>query len=69
VPAPPDAPVNPVRGVPLATRLELTEVHEDTAGEVFMAAPGPQWREIAREEHEAAGDDPPYAFVAWERAD
>lgn len=55
--------------MPLATRLELTEVHEDTAGEVFMAAPGPQWRESAREEHEAAGDDPAYAFVTWERAD
>ena len=55
--------------LPLATKLELTEVHEDTQGDVFMAAPGPQWREAAREEHPAAGNDPAYAFVTWERAD
>lgn len=54
--------------MPLATRLELTEVHEDTNGDVFMAAPGPEWREVSREEHSAQGDDPAYAFVSWERA-
>jgi dihydrofolate reductase len=54
--------------MPLATRLELTEVHEDTAGEVFMAAPGPEWREIAREEHPAQGHDPAYDFVTYVRA-
>jgi dihydrofolate reductase len=53
--------------LPLATRLELTEVHEDTRGEVFMAAPGPEWREVAREEHAADGRWPPYAFVTLER--
>lgn len=54
--------------LPLATRLELTEVHEDTGGDVLMAAPGPEWREIAREEHPAANGDPAYAFVTLERA-
>ena len=54
--------------MPLATRLEITEIHEDTAGDVVMAAPGPEWREVAREEHPAAGDHPAYAFVTWERA-
>ena len=53
--------------LPHATRLELTEVHEDTAGDVFMAAPGPEWREIAREEHAAQGSDPAYAFVTYEK--
>lgn len=53
--------------LPHATRLELTEVHEDTAGEVFMAAPGPEWRETAREAHPAAGPDPAYDFVSYER--
>ena len=52
---------------PLATRLEITEVHEDTAGEVFMDAPGPDWREVAREEHPADDTWPAYAFVTWER--
>ena len=54
--------------MPHATRIELTEVHEDTAGDVFMRAPGPEWREVAREEHPAQGGDPAYAFVSWERA-
>ena len=54
--------------LPLATRLEITEIHEDTAGDVFMAAPGPEWREVAREERAAQGGDPAYAFVTWERA-
>src|SRR5690606_9313713 len=54
--------------MPLATRLELTEVDEDTAGDVLMPAPGPAWREIAREEHPAQGRDPAYAFVTYERA-
>jgi dihydrofolate reductase len=54
--------------MPLATRLEITEVHEHTDGDVFMAAPGPEWREVAREEHAAANGDPAYAFVTYERA-
>jgi len=49
--------------LPFATRFELTEVHEDTGGDVTMPAPGPEWREIAREEHEADGRWPAYAFV------
>ncbi len=53
--------------MPLATRLELTEVDEDTAGDVFMDAPGPEWREVAREEYPAQGGDPAYAFVTYER--
>ena len=54
--------------LPMATRLELTEIHEETRGDVFMRAPGPEWREVAREEHPAAGKDPAYAFVSWEHA-
>jgi dihydrofolate reductase len=54
--------------LPLASRLELTEIHEDTRGDVFMAAPGPEWREVAREEHAADGRWPAYAFVTLERA-
>src|SRR5918993_284098 len=47
--------------MPLATRLEITEIHEDTGGDVFMAAPGPEWREVSREEKPAAGNDPAHA--------
>ena len=53
--------------MPLATRLEITEIHEETDGDVLMAAPGPEWREVAREEHGAQGSDPAYAFVTLER--
>ena len=53
--------------LPHATRLELTEIHEDTRGDVFMRAPGPEWREAAREEHPAQDGDPAYAFVSWEK--
>ena len=50
--------------MPLATRIEMTEIHADTAGDVFMPAPGPEWREVAREEHPARGGDPRlHAFV------
>jgi len=54
--------------LPLATRLEITEIHEDTNGDVFMAAPGPEWREVAREERPAQGGDPAHAFVTLEQA-
>lgn len=52
---------------PLATRFELTEVHEDTKGDVHMPYPDPEWREIAREDHPAADGWPPYAFVTLEK--
>lgn len=54
--------------MPHATRLEMTEVEDGAAGDVIMPAPGPEWREIAREEFAAEGDDPAYAFVTLERA-
>jgi dihydrofolate reductase len=53
--------------LPLATRLEITEVYEHTRGDVFMAAPGADWHEIAREEHPAKHGDPAYAFVTLEK--
>jgi dihydrofolate reductase len=52
----------------LATRWEITEVHEDTAGDVFMPLPDPaQWLETARELHAAADGWPPYDFVTFAR--
>jgi len=52
---------------PIATRFELTEVFEDTAGDVFMPAPDASWREVARESRPAANGDPAYDFVTLER--
>ena len=54
--------------MPLATRIELTEVHERTGGDVVMAYPGSEWREVAREERPADGTWPAHAYVTWERA-
>jgi dihydrofolate reductase len=53
--------------LPHATRIELTEVHEDTVGDVSMDYPGPEWVETAREEREADGQWPAHSFVTLER--
>jgi dihydrofolate reductase len=50
-----------------ATRIELTEVHEATGGEVLMPYPGAEWRETAREERAADGQWPAHSFVTLER--
>jgi dihydrofolate reductase len=52
---------------PRATRQEITEVDEQTGGEVRMPAPGSGWTEVAREAHPAADGWPAYAFVTYER--
>ena len=54
--------------MPHATRLEITEIHEHTGGDVLMDEPGPDWREVAREAHPAEGGHPAFDFVTWERA-
>jgi dihydrofolate reductase len=53
--------------MPWATRIELTEVHEDTVGDTAMAYPGPDWVETAREERPADGRWPAHSFVTLER--
>jgi dihydrofolate reductase len=52
---------------PLAEWIELTEVHGDFAGDVSMPPFGPEWREVAREEHAAADGRPAHAFVTLRR--
>ena len=56
--------------MPLADRIELTEVQADIDGDTLMPDPRETgtWRETAREEHPAAGDTPAFAFVTLERA-
>ena len=43
---------------PLADWIELTEIHGDFDGDTTMPPPGPEWREVAREEHPAADGRP-----------
>ncbi|MGV3554679.1 MAG: dihydrofolate reductase [Croceibacterium sp.] len=52
---------------PYATRFELTEVHEDTGGEVVMDYPGEDWVEVAREDRPADGTWPAHSFVTLRR--
>ena len=40
------------RFLPLADRIELTEVHGDHEGDVTVEPFGSEWREMAREDHE-----------------
>ena len=55
--------------LPSATRIELTEVHAAPDGDTVMPAPDPaEWRETARADHAAAGDQPAYSFVTLVRA-
>lgn len=53
--------------LPLAQRIELTEVLADIPGDTVLDDPrGPEWREIWREEHPE--EVPPFRFVTLERA-
>ena len=50
--------------LPLADRIELTEVHADIPGDTSLEPFGPEWREVAREERPG---DPRYSFVTLTR--
>jgi dihydrofolate reductase len=52
---------------PYATRFELTEIHEDTGGEVRMDYPGDGWVEVAREDRAADDKWPAHSFVTFRR--
>lgn len=55
--------------LPLAERIELTEVVADVDGDTVLPDPraGGDWRETFREDHGAADGRPPYRFVTLER--
>ena len=56
--------------LPRAARIELTEVLADIHGDTSMPDPrdSGNWRETWREDHPAAGGQPPFRFVTLERA-
>ncbi|HEX6071551.1 MAG TPA: dihydrofolate reductase [Sphingomicrobium sp.] len=56
--------------LPLARRIELTEVLEDVPGDTFMPDPrsSAEWREVGHEEHRAEEGRAPFRFVTLERA-
>ncbi len=54
--------------LPLAHRIELTEVHLDAKGDVRIDHPAPDtWQETRRERHAAEGGRPAYSFVTFRR--
>ena len=53
---------------PLASAVELTEVHADVEGDTLLPPFDPAvWREEARVDHEAKDGRPAYSFVRLER--
>ncbi|WP_420144974.1 dihydrofolate reductase [Sphingobium sp.] len=71
-----DAPVIMVIGgaeiyrlfLPIAERIELTEVHIDAEGDASIAYPDPaDWRESARADHPALDGRPAHSFVTFAR--
>jgi len=54
--------------LPMADRIELTEVHADASGDVAIDYPDPaHWQETARIDHPAEGSRPSYSFVTLRR--
>jgi len=71
-----DAPVSVIGGaeifalfLPLADRIELTEVEGDVAGDTLMPDPrgDGEWIEVEREEHGAIDGRPAYRFITLMR--
>ena len=56
--------------LPLADRIELTEVLDALPGDTAMGDPreSGSWREMFSEDHQAADGRPPFRFVTLERA-
>ena len=54
--------------MPLAHRIELTQIHADYEGDTFMAEPGRDWVLTAREDHAAEGAHPAFSFLTFRRA-
>lgn len=53
--------------LPHARRVELTEIHEEFDGDVFMPPLRREWVEVAREDHQAEDGRPAYSFVTYEK--
>ncbi len=54
--------------MPMAQRIELTQIHQDYPGDTFMAEPGRGWALTAREDHAANGEQPAFSFLTFRRA-
>ncbi len=55
--------------MPLAERVELTEIHATFDGDTTMPPLGPEWTEVSREVHQAEAGRPAFDFVTYARRD
>mgnify|MGYP000117916208 CR=1 FL=1 len=53
--------------LPLAHRVEVTEIQQDYHGDTHVPHLGEEWVESVRERHHAEGDQPAYHFVTYLR--
>ena len=53
--------------LPLAQKVELTEIHASYKGDTYMPALDREWAQTSREEHPAQGGAPAFAFVTLTR--
>lgn len=55
--------------LPLAHRIELTEVHVDAEGDTSIPYPdAARWQEVSRQDHPALDNRPAYSFVTFHRS-
>ena len=56
------------QALPLAQRVEVTEIGRDFDGDAYAPLLGPQWREAARE-HLLSANGLPLSFITYLRQD
>ena len=54
--------------MPIAHRIELTQIHANYQGDTFMAEPGRDWVLEGREDHAGEGAHPAFSFLTFRRA-
>lgn len=54
------------QAMPLAERIEVTEIAENIEGDAYAPALGPEWREAAREDHVSA-NGMKFSFITYQK--
>ncbi len=54
------------QAVPLADRIEVTEIAQDFEGDAYAPQLGPEWREAAREDH-VSTNGMKFSFITYEK--
>jgi dihydrofolate reductase len=54
------------QAMPLAERIEVTEIAEDIEGDAYAPPLGPEWRETAREDHVSA-NGMKFSFITYQK--